>query len=74
MLSLTLRTIPVGVAYAVWCGVGMALISLIGWVVLKQKLDAGAMTSYSYNFPIQRVRDLFHEQNKPDYYLSLIHI
>ena len=43
MLSLTLRTIPVGVAYAVWCGVGMALISLIGWVALKQKLDAGAM-------------------------------
>ena len=43
MLSLTLRTIPVGVAYAVWCGVGMALISLIGWAVLKQRLDAGAI-------------------------------
>ena len=44
MLSLTLRTIPVGVAYALWCGVGMALISVIGWVVLKQRLDAGAIT------------------------------
>ena len=43
MLSLTLRTIPVGVAYAVWCGVGMALISVIGWAVLKQRLDAGAI-------------------------------
>ena len=31
-------------------------------------LDAGAMTSYSYNFPMLRVRDLFHEQNKPVYY------
>ena len=36
MLSLTLRTIPVGVAYALWCGIGMALITLIGWLVLKQ--------------------------------------
>ena len=43
MLSLTLRTIPVGVAYAVWCGVGMALISVIGWAVLKLRLDAGAI-------------------------------
>ena len=43
MLSLTLKTIPVGVAYALWCGVGMALISLIGWTVLKQKLDVGAI-------------------------------
>ena len=43
MLSLTLRTIPVGVAYALWCGVGMALISVIGWTVLKQRLDAGAI-------------------------------
>jgi len=43
MLSLTLRTIPVGVAYALWCGIGMALISLIGWTVLKQKLDVGAI-------------------------------
>ena len=43
MLSLTLRTIPVGVAYALWCGIGMALITLIGWLVLKQKLDAGAI-------------------------------
>ncbi|MDG2488325.1 MAG: SMR family transporter [Roseibacillus sp.] len=43
MLSLTLRTIPVGVAYALWCGIGMALISLIGWIVLKQKLDGGAI-------------------------------
>ncbi|GAB3091529.1 multidrug efflux SMR transporter [Aestuariicella hydrocarbonica] len=39
-LSLTLRTIPVGIAYAVWSGVGVALISLVGWVLFDQKLDA----------------------------------
>ncbi len=38
-LSLTLRTIPVGVAYAVWSGIGIVLISLIGWIVYRQSLD-----------------------------------
>lgn len=42
-LSLTLRTIPVGVAYAVWSGVGIMLISLVGWLVYGQKLDAAAI-------------------------------
>lgn len=42
-LSLTLRTIPVGIAYAVWSGVGMALISLVAWIFLDQKLDAPAI-------------------------------
>ena len=32
-LSLTLRTIPVGIAYAVWSGVGIVLITLVGWLV-----------------------------------------
>ena len=42
-LSLTLRSIPVGVAYAVWSGVGIMLISLVGWIVYGQKLDAAAI-------------------------------
>lgn len=42
-LSLTLRAIPLGVAYAVWSGVGIALITLVGWVVYKQALDIGAI-------------------------------
>ncbi|MDD9891620.1 MAG: SMR family transporter [Gammaproteobacteria bacterium] len=42
-LSLTLRSIPVGIAYAIWSGVGIALITLIGWVVFNQKLDVPAI-------------------------------
>lgn len=42
-LSLALQTIPVGIAYAIWSGVGVALITLIGWSVFKQKLDAAAL-------------------------------
>jgi small multidrug resistance pump len=43
LLSLTLRTIPVGIAYAIWSGIGVVLIALIGWAVLKQPLDAPAL-------------------------------
>lgn len=42
-LSLTLRVIPVGVAYAVWSGVGIVLITLVAWIFLGQKLDLPAM-------------------------------
>ena len=42
-LSLVLKTVPVGVAYAIWSGAGIVLIGLIGWLVLKQPLDLPAM-------------------------------
>ena len=42
-LSLALRTIPVGVAYAIWSGVGIVLISVIAWVIYRQALDAAAI-------------------------------
>jgi small multidrug resistance pump len=42
-LSLTLRTMSIGVAYAIWCGAGIILIALIGWLVLGQKLDIAAI-------------------------------
>ncbi|MFQ6006863.1 MAG: DMT family transporter [Woeseia sp.] len=38
-LSLVLRTVPLGVAYAIWSGVGIALISIVGVVLYKQLLD-----------------------------------
>jgi Membrane transporters of cations and cationic drugs len=42
-LSLTLRELPVGVVYAIWSGVGIVAISLIGWLVFKQALDLPAL-------------------------------
>ncbi|MFZ6847753.1 DMT family transporter [Undibacterium sp. RuRC25W] len=42
-LSLTLRSIPVGIAYAVWSGVGVVLISLVAWMLYGQELDLPAM-------------------------------
>lgn len=42
-LSLTLRVIPTGVAYAIWSGVGIVLISLVSWLYYHQRLDAPAI-------------------------------
>jgi len=42
-LSLTLRTMSVGVAYAIWSAAGIVLISAIGWIAFGQKLDTAAM-------------------------------
>lgn len=38
-LMLSLRTFPIGVAYAIWCGSGIILVSLIGYFFYYQKLD-----------------------------------
>ena len=46
-LSLTLRTIPVGVAYAIWSGVGVALVALIAWVLFGQSLDLPGIVGIS---------------------------
>ena len=42
-LSVVLKTIPVGVAYAIWSGLGIVLISIVGLVVFGQKLDIPAL-------------------------------
>jgi small multidrug resistance pump len=39
LLALALKTIPVGIAYAVWSGLGIVFIALIGLVVFGQRLD-----------------------------------
>ena len=39
-LSMTLRIIPVGTAYAVWAGLGTASVALIGWLFLKEAMTA----------------------------------
>jgi len=42
-LSMTLKTLPLGVAYAIWSGVGTALVAVVGWLVYKQQLDLPAV-------------------------------
>ena len=42
-LSLALRAMPIGIAYAVWSGLGIVLITTVGWLVFGQKLDGAGM-------------------------------
>jgi small multidrug resistance pump len=43
LLSLSLRVLPLGIAYAIWSGLGIVLIALIGFMVFGQKLDLPAV-------------------------------
>ena len=43
LLSICLRTIPLGVTYAIWSGLGVLFTGIIGWVVYKEHLDAPAL-------------------------------
>ncbi len=43
LLSLVLKTIPVGIAYAIWSGFGITLITVIGAVLYKQIPDVPAI-------------------------------
>jgi len=42
-LSMAIRTIPVGVAYAIWCALGIVLVALISWIKNGQRLDLPAI-------------------------------
>lgn len=42
-LSHTLTVLPVGIAYAIWSGLGIVLIAMVGFFVFKQSLDAPAL-------------------------------
>jgi multidrug transporter EmrE-like cation transporter len=46
-LSLTLKAIPVGIAYAVWSGMGIVLISLTAWILFGQKIDGWGLLGMS---------------------------
>lgn len=38
-LSLTLKFIPIGTAYAMWSGLGIVLVAASGWLIFGQKVD-----------------------------------
>jgi len=42
-LGQSFREIPLGVAYAIWCGGGMLVLPFVGWLVYKQTLDLAAV-------------------------------
>ena len=43
LLTFSLKVLPTGIAYAIWSGVGIILISLVSWLVYGQRLDLPAI-------------------------------
>lgn len=43
LLSISLKVLPLGIAYAIWSGVGIVLVALIGFFVFGQRLDLPAV-------------------------------
>ncbi|WP_322495536.1 multidrug efflux SMR transporter [Chloroflexus sp.] len=48
MMSLALEAIPVGIAYAIWSGIGIVLITVIAWVLYGQQLDLWAVIGIGF--------------------------
>lgn len=48
LLSLALKGIPIGIAYAIWSAVGIVLISIVAFVVYKQSLDFPALLGIGF--------------------------
>lgn len=48
LLSIALRVMPVGIAYAIWSGLGIVLVSLVGFVMLRQSLDLPALIGIGF--------------------------
>lgn len=62
-LALTLRTMPVGVAYAVWSGVGIVALAFIGALWFNQKLDMAGMVGIGLIVAGTLVLNLFSKTN-----------
>lgn len=43
LLAKVVQTLPLAITYAIWSGAGIALVSVIGWLALGQKLDVAAL-------------------------------
>lgn len=58
-LALALRTIPTGVAYAIWSGVGIVLITAVAWLFQGQRLDTPALAGIALIVAGVAVMNLF---------------
>ena len=48
LLSHALKTMPVGIAYAIWSGLGIVLISAVGYIAFRQTLDLAAIIGIGF--------------------------
>ncbi len=48
LLSLVLKTIPMGIGYGLWSGIGIVLITVVGWFFYEQQLDLAALVGIGF--------------------------
>jgi multidrug transporter EmrE-like cation transporter len=48
LLSLSIKTIPIGIAYGIWSGVGIVLTTIIAWIIHNQKPDIWMMVGIAF--------------------------
>lgn len=63
-LTLVLRSIPLGIAYAIWSGAGIALITIIGAIAFRQMLDTPAIIGIGFIITGVLIINLFSETAK----------
>ncbi|MGY2573864.1 DMT family transporter [Vibrio sp. C8] len=47
-LSITVNAMSLGIAYAIWCGIGIVLVASVSWLIYGQKLDVYAILGISF--------------------------
>ena len=47
-MTISMRVLPIGIMYAIWSGMGIVLISIVGWLVYKQNLDMPAIIGIGF--------------------------
>lgn len=47
LLAITVKVVPIGIAYAIWCGAGIVLVSMVSWLWHGQQLDMFAVLGIS---------------------------
>lgn len=47
-MSISMRILPIGIMYAIWSGMGIVLISVLGWLVYRQALDTPALIGIAF--------------------------
>lgn len=63
-LSITLRTVPVGVAYAIWSGLGIVLITAVAWLLYGQRIDAAGLLGMALIIAGVLVLNLFSDASR----------
>lgn len=63
-LSITLRTVSVGVAYAIWSGLGIVLITAVAWLLYGQRIDAAGLLGMALIIAGVLVLNLFSDASR----------